>query len=178
MPVLLGLTLAYIGCTLQVCWWRITQCWWVLHWHRNYNPTSDIGSYTDVWLMYDPVLLGLTLAVRLQLHQWCWLLRWCTTRLQSHQCCWVLHWCTANVPSSVAGSYVGGGIIILPVLLGCTLTYGQCSIQCCWVLHWGTCFCAQKIWLHNQVMWPVLGGQKIWWIVQHFLSLLIWPNLT
>jgi len=157
MPVLLGLTLAYIGCMLQVYWWRTTQYWWVLCWYRNYNPTSDIGSYADVWLMYDPVLLGPTLAVRLWLHQWCWLLRWCTTRLQSHQCCWVLRWCMANVGPSVAGSYTEGKIIILPVLLGLTLMYNRYTIQCCWVLRWGwNYYFASNAGSYTDV-WPMYG---------------------
>jgi hypothetical protein len=55
---MLGLTLTYGQCK--------TQCCWVIRWGWDYNPASDAGSYVDVWLMYDPVLLGHTLGVRLQ----------------------------------------------------------------------------------------------------------------
>ena len=49
-PVMLGLTLMYGQC--------MAQCCWVLCWGWNYNFTSVVGSYADVWPMYDLVLLG------------------------------------------------------------------------------------------------------------------------
>ena len=43
------------------------------------------------------------------------------------QCCWVLHWEWDYNFTSDAGSYVGGRIIILPVMLDLTLGVGFAS---------------------------------------------------
>jgi len=63
----------------------------------------------------------------------------------------------ANVASSVAGSYVEGEIMILPVMLGLTLMYNQRSIQCCWVLRWGWDYNFASVVGSYADVWPTYG---------------------
>ena len=97
------------------------------------------------WLIHlhkMPVLLGLAsvyIGCTLQLYwqqnyQLWWLVRQ-RMELQNYQCCWVLHWCMMGYTQC---SWVIRWCManVLPVLLGLTLTYGQCTTQWCWVVHW------------------------------------------
>ena len=96
--------------------------------------------------MYDPVMLGGTLGVR----------------VQNCQCCWVLHQCTTNVPPSDVGWYIGDGITKLPVLLGHTSMYHPVFLGGTLGVRLQNCQC---YWVVRQCMTNVLPNGVWWYIV-------------
>ena len=75
MPVLLGLTSAYIRCTLQLYWQQNYQLWWLV------RQRMELQNYQCCWVLHW-CMMGYT--------QWCWVLHWRTANVPPSAVGWYI----------------------------------------------------------------------------------------